>query len=518
MKKILLLTLYTSLASAAFSQIPEDVLKYSWQPTNGTARINAVGGAMGSLGGDITATFVNPAGLAFYKTSDIVLTPGYSFLKNKSDYRGTNASDKDNYFNLGATGFVSGWKGAGKWESKALSIAVTRTANFSNRIYYTGQNDFSSGAEQYASEAANSGIHIDDLAGSNSLSFGTRMAAWNYLIDTASLPNHNGQDIVSMAMWDQLKNGNPFLVNQTTTTETSGGITEIALGYAANLRDKFYLGGSIGLPIVSYEKTNTYHEADATGDNDNNFNFYDLKETFTTKGMGINLKLGMIFKPAEYIRLGLAVHTPTWYGLEDSYYGEMAVNLDKYRTVPGTTSINSTALNGGPAPTYSYDLSSPWRIMVSGSYVLREIEDVRKQKGFITADVEYVTYKSQKFQNAEDYDDNGYYDGLNTVMKSYYKNAVNFKVGGELKFTTLMTRLGFAYYGNPYSDSELKANKMFISGGLGYRNKGIFVDLTYAHALQKDVNFPYRLPDKANTFADTKTSGGNISLTLGFKI
>ena len=132
--------------------------------------------------------------------------------------------------------------------------------------------------------------------------------------------------------------------------------------------------------------------------------------------------------------------------------------------------------------------------------------------------MEYVTYQSNKFRNAEDYDNESYYDQVNAAMKDYYKGAFNFRVGGELKFTTIMTRLGFAYYSNPYSDKELKANKMFISGGLGYRNAGMFIDLTYVHGLQKDVNFPYRLPDKSNTYATTKASGGNIMLTFGFKI
>lgn len=513
-----LITLLTLSSHLVFAQIPEDVLKYSWQPVNGTARINAVGGAMGSLGGDISATFVNPAGLAFYKTSDIVLSPGYSFLNNKSTFRGTKASDKDKFFNLGASGIVSGWQGSGKWTSKAISLAVTRTANFSNRVYYTGQNDFSSGAEQYAAEAAGSGIALDDIPGSNALSFGTRMAAWNYLIDTAQLPGHNGPDVISMAMWNSLKNGGDFLVNQSQFIETSGGITEIALGYAANMQDKLYIGGSIGVPIVKYQKDTRYREEDATNNPNNNFNFYELNETNTTKGVGVNLKLGVIAKPAEFIRLGLAVHSPTWYSMEDSYYGQMSVNLDQYRTTPGTTSVNSNILNGGASPIYKYELVSPWKFMLSGSYVLREIEDVRKQKGFITADIEYVTYKSNKFRNAEDYDDNGYYDAVNNTMKEYYKNAFNFRVGGELKFTTIMTRLGFSYYGNPYADKELKANKMFVSGGLGYRNAGIFIDLTYTHAIQKDVNFPYRLPDKANTFANTNGNGSNIMLTLGFKI
>jgi hypothetical protein len=516
-KKILLGTLIL-FSFSLNAQIPEDVLKYSWQPTNGTARINAIGGAMGSLGGDISATFVNPAGLGFFKTSEIVVSPGFNFLKNKSNFRGTNAKDNGSNFNLGTSGIVAGWQGNGRWSSKAISFGITRTANFSNKVYYTGKNDFSSYAEQYAAQAAGSGLSLDDILNSNSVSLGTRMAVYTYLIDTARLGSNPDPDVVSLSMYDQLKNGGAFLLDQSHTIETTGGITELAVGYAANMDDKLYIGGSIGLPIVKYQKKSTFREEDATGNNDNDFDFSELSETFTTKGMGINAKLGIIVKPVELVRLGLSVHSPTWYSFEDSYQATMSVNTENYRSTAGTETVSSDLFTGNQTPTYKYELISPWKFLLSGSYVLREAEDVRNQKGFLTADVQYVTYGSNKFRNAEDYDDDGYYDQVNATVKDYYKGAINFRVGGELKFTTIMTRLGFAYYGNPYADKELKANKMFVSGGLGYRNAGIFIDLTYVHGLHKDVNFPYRLPDKANTFATTKGSGGNVMLTVGFKI
>ena len=44
--------------------------------------------------------------------------------------------------------------------------------------------------------------------------------------------------------------------------------------------------------------------------------------------------------------------------------------------------------------------------------------------------------------------------------------------------------------GNPYKDRDLKANRMLLSGGLGYRNHGFFIDLTYVHQISKDINFP----------------------------
>ena len=518
MKKQLLTSVLAILALSASSQIPEDLLKYSWQPVNGTARINAIGGAMGSLGGDITAIFTNPAGLAFYKTGDLVLSPGYNFLKNKSNFRGTSFQEKDKFFNLGPTGVVGGLNGNGNWTNKAISFAVNRTANFSNKIAYGGQNDFSSFGEQYAVEAANSGLNIGDILNSNLISIGTKMAVYSFLVDTATIGGRPLPDFVSLSMLDNLRNGAPFLVNQAKYVETSGGITELAFGYAANMDDKVYIGGSIGVPIVKYEKRSSLIEQDATGNTDNDFDFAQTTETFTTKGVGVNVKLGVIVKPADYLRLGLAVHSPTFYGLDDTYQGMMEVNLENYRSTPGTTTVTSDIFTDGRVPKYQYSLTTPWRFMLSGSYVLREIADIREQKGFITADLEYVTYKGNRFANGEDTDDGGYYHRLNDVVKSYYKNSVNFRIGGELKFTTIMTRLGFAYYGNPYSDKELKANKMFISGGLGYRNAGMFIDVTYVYGLQKDVDFPYRLPDKANTFANTKSNGGNLMLTLGFKI
>ena len=80
-----------------------------------------------------------------------------------------------------------------------------------------------------------------------------------------------------------------------------------------------------------------------------------------------------------------------------------------------------------------------------------------------------------------------------------------------------MARLGFSYYSDPYKESELKGKKMYLSGGLGYRNKGFFLDLTYVHSLTDDINMPYRLNDKANTFATIKGTGGNIAVTAGVK-
>ena len=110
-----------------------------------------------------------------------------------------------------------------------------------------------------------------------------------------------------------LENG--IALQQQKTIQTKGGIYEIALGYAANMDDRFYLGGSLGIPIVDYERFTKYRESDPSGNPNNNFDYFELNDYLTTKGFGVNAKLGVIFKPQEAIRLGLAVHTPTFYSL-----------------------------------------------------------------------------------------------------------------------------------------------------------------------------------------------------------
>jgi hypothetical protein len=253
----------------------------------------------------------------------------------------------------------------------------------------------------------------------------------------------------------------------------------------------------------------------------NNFRFSRLEEKLTSTGVGLNAKLGIIFKPVQQMRFGVAIHTPTIYGLKDKLYTKMVTDVEGLfrRTNPNDPGIDSITSDYYGSPDYKYNLSTPWKFLVSGSYVFHEVEDVSKQRGFITADVEYVTYGSSKFSSADDAaDDEAYYEGVNKAVKAAYKGAFNFRVGAELKFSPIMVRAGYAQYGNPYKEGGLKASRRNISGGLGYRDKGVFIDLTYVHSIIKEVNFPYRLADKANTFANIKSNIGQIILTFGFKI
>jgi len=497
------------------AQLPEDALRASWTVPSGSARQQAIGGAMGSLGGEISSNFVNPAGLGFYKTREIVISPGFRLMQDKADYlNAQNSGHTASNFNLGASGYVTSHIGF-NGNNSVFSIAVNRTANFNNHVYYEGRNDYSSAAEQYSEELAYSGFNgdIDGAIKSASLSYGTRMALYTYLVDTATI---NGTPQVIA------RSQNAGVVLQQNDVQTSGGITEIALNLATSLKDKWYIGGGLGIPILSYTRRQTYHESDASGNTDNDFDSYTYTEKYTSSGFGLNAKLGVIFKPSNAVRVGLAIHTPSLIGVTDKIHSSMNTSLEKF-SVPQQVTSDYLDANYGGGNTVKYNLYTPWRFIASGSYIFGGGEsNVRSQKGFITADVEYVTTKTSHFKPENTDDDSGstddYYNAVNAAIKNIYRNYLGLRLGGEMKFNTLFARAGAAYYTNPYQNSkELKANKLFLTAGTGWRNAGMFVDMAFVLGISKDVNFPYVLSDKNNVVSALKQTSGTLILTVGFK-
>jgi hypothetical protein len=496
------------------AQEPADALRYSWTIPNGTARQQAIGGAMGSLGGDISALYVNPAGLGFFRTNDFVMTPGFNFLKNNSTYYNRTETDKKSQAGLGTTGFVAGSPETMKRNRKrssAFSIAINRTAGFGNNILYRGSQSQNSYSQKFLEEISTQNV-TDPNAVAQNFPFGTSLAFNTYWIDTiggGSPGNYQFQTRAPIASG---------LLQENKIT-TRGGIYDISLGGALNINDKFYWGGAVSFPILNYKRDATFTEADTTENPNNNFDFASITEHLSTSGFGFNLKGGIIYKPSEFIRLGLALHTPTYFFLTDKYRATVTTNTESYQ---GLLTQSSGTLTGGADAEFKYGLLTPYRIIGSISYVLREVEDVKKQRGFITADIEYINYKAASFQPDHNNNDDftkSYLKTLNKAIDNAYKGAFNFRAGGELKFTTVMVRLGGAYYGNPYKNINGEKGSMAqLSGGLGYRHKGVFVDLAYVHLVKKDVHFPYRLQNTAYSGASIKGTGGNVLLTIGFKI
>ncbi len=498
------------------AQEPDDALRYAWTQPNGTARQQAIGGAMTSLGGDLSALFVNPAGLGFYKTGDLVFSPSYQQTRNKSTYLQRTETDQRGNVGFGSIGVVLGTQfaqeGSGQRPQKnktgAFAIALNQSANFNSNLLYRGLNNRQSYSQRFLEEVGGIG---DANKVAQNFPFGSSLAFNTYWIDTiagGSSGNYRYKSRATPASG----------LLQENSVRSRGALNELALGYGGSIDDKLYFGFTLGIPFVFYDRTSTFTEADATQDL-NNFNYATIEQRLETNGNGLNLKMGFIYRPAPFWRFGAAFHSPTWMRLTDIYSASVTTDTENYK---GVQTQSSSVFTNGEDAQLTYFLLTPYRLMVSGSYVINETEDVKRQKGFLTADLEYVNYNSTSFrvdpETGNTASTRTYFKELNNTIDNSYRSALNLRVGGELKFTTLMVRAGMASLGNPYKESYAAgARRLQWSGGLGYRNKGNFIDLTFVHTSGKDTHYAYRLTQQAVAGAAVLSRGSRAVVTLGHK-
>ncbi len=501
---------FTFLSSGAMAQEPADALRYSFTGHAGSARTRAIGGAVVSLGGDITAAAVNPAGLGFFRTSEFIFTPTLGLNNTKINYLATESRQNKTAFDISNFGFILPKEGSvnGNWRNFTVGLGMNRRANFNNITYLKGNNNESSYSEKYLEELINNNVTNPNDAASK-FPYGASLALNTYLIDTIGGANGTILGYRSLAT---PKTG----VVQEQTIKTSGGINDYYIAASGNLMDRLYVGGGITFSQLKFERTSTYRETDATNNQNNNFKFFETQESLLTEGIGVGINLGVIVRPIDQLRIGAAFHSPVLYNMDDLYTTQISTDVEGYQ---GKTFLQQSSrdFNSGEAGEYQYDFTTPTRWMFGISYLFNAVEDVKQQRGFLSADIELINYRKAKFNTGSLTNGINYLEQVNAAIKEQYRSAINMRFGGELKFNTIMVRLGYNFLGNTYQSASLKGIQSNISGGLGYRNKGYFIDLTYVHRTIKDATFPYKLDNGFFAPGYVKGTNGNVVMTVGMK-
>ena len=116
---------------------------------------------------------------------------------------------------------------------------------------------------------------------------------------------------------------------------------------------------------------------------------YALENYLHTTGTGYNLKLGIIARPNNALRIGVAFHTPTYYSMKDTYSTSLGFEYSGQKSSV-STDVGETW----------YRLRTPWRFIGS-------LAGVIGTKGIISVDYERVAYNSMKLQ--DDYGNDYFY-------------------------------------------------------------------------------------------------------------
>ncbi|NVN94828.1 MAG: outer membrane protein transport protein [Bacteroidetes bacterium] len=482
MKKIVI-TIVFAIASIStiFAQNEIDALRYSQIYYGGTARSTAMGGAFGALGADFSSLSQNPAGIGLYKISEFTFSPSFYIGKTESKFMDSPVRDDYKYnINLGNIGFVYTFFKRGNYveepgfKSAQFGFGINRLNNFNNRMVMEGFNSSSSMLNQYVNYA--NGYNSNNLN-----SFDTRLAYDTYLINPKSSDSLHYTSVV---------NGD---VTQRKTVSSSGSMNEVVMSLGGNYSDKLYIGATLGFPFIRYYEQSTYKEMDTVSNN--NFNSFTVSDDLKTTGAGINFKFGLIYRPIDMIRLGLAFHSPTYYySMQDEYSRRIESDL-----ATGKFSANS------PKGSFEYELTTPLRVIGSLAFVIGEY-------GLLSADYEFIDYSEPRLR-AENTD---FYD-QNDAIQTKYTTTSNIRIGTEWRLNPLAFRAGYAIYGSPFKSGINDGKRTTLSFGLGFREKQFFIDFAYAYTKQSEDYYFYDPSVVALSPVKNDLKGSNIMMTIGFK-
>lgn len=503
--------LLTYSASSVFAQDETDALRFSYLKPQATARSMGIGGALGALGGDFASLSINPAGIGVYRRSEFTFTPSLKLNNTQGTYLSKQMDDNSTRFTINNLGLVATSAQRGQryerssWKSASFGFGINRLADFSNNYTYGGymninpfDDNSSSGAEVFSIDANKYPGDVNNSGASGTPAY---MGYQSYLLDTS------GGNYIPVTF-------NTTGVNQLRSVTQRGGISELAISFGGNYEEKLMLGATLGIPVVRYKREIVYEEKDATNNTNNLFDSFTYTESLITRGSGINLKLGAIFKPVEALRLGAAIHTPTLMTLKDEFNKSLTVNSENFKNVLGVGGSPTTRVDA-PTNTYQYSLVTPWRGVLSAAGIIGKY-------GFISVDYEYVNYGSARFyfDNA----DRSLENSINTAIKNSYKGASNLRVGMEGRIDQVSLRIGFGYYGSPYKTTTVNADRIEVSAGIGFRTDSWFVDLGFVNSRSQMQEQPYTLdpsaPGYANVIVPTatlKNNFNNAALTFGVK-
>lgn len=488
MKRIYYIFIFLIIGGTLSAQTIDDALRFSKHDYSGTARSMSMGGAFGALGGDFSSLSINPAGIAIYRSSEFTFTPSLELVETSN----SDVNNDEYSFTIGNIGYVASviprlapTKGIQNFN---FAIGYNRVANF-NREGFLMTLESATSRLDYWAEMSN-GTHPDNL-----YAFEEQLAYDTYLL------NHDDDFNYITPLYPN------DVMDQMKYIDEKGYIGEYIIAGGLNISHKLYLGASIGIQDVYYKSTSTYIETIFGLDgneipNTSALEEFAFREYLKTTGAGVNFKIGAILRPVKNLRLGIALHTPTYYNLDERYETSMSSqftpNMNDQPEFPEDGDASHEKYSEFVARS-NFDLETPFRAIFSGAYLLGK-------RAIISVDYEMIDYSNSEF------DDNDYND-LNRSISESYESTHNLRIGGELRLNpNFSLRGGYARIGDPYKGVIDESYESY-SGGLGFKQNNFFFDLGYQFR-EYDENYNFY---PGSDIVTMNNKNHQVRMTFGFK-
>lgn len=554
-----------------------DGYRISQPDMKGTARFMGMAGAFGALGGDLSTLSQNPAGIGVYRSNDIGFTVNLDCQKAGSESPGFQTDQSQTKFLLNNTGAVFTLKlPSSTVPNLNFGFTYNKGASFNRK--YQGRIGLRNSLSNYMAGMANSSgpnggpLYEGDVTSTDGFdpyypNDGGTAAPWLTILGYDSYlitPSGQGADTQWFGQWGNGTSGvGSFLV------EDKGSQDEYNIAVGGNIANVVYWG--MNFDIINFKYTqNAYWNEDLSGayvpeaDASQSVRTtadWTMHNYYNVNGSGFNYQIGVIVKPIQELRFGLAFHTPTWYNLTETY----GAGID-YRYAGTETGGAST--NNGQLAYNDFCFRSPMKLIAS-------VAGVIGNSFILSLDYEWTPYDKMKFSQAGsygigddwDYDyweppfygyskapqqpalpgatraadwdlgDDFYY--TNEDVKTYYQATHTIRLGAEYRVTpNFSVRAGYSYVTSPvkqdvrddmvpvYTAGTLTNYRLdnetnYATFGLGYRGNHFYADLAYVYKNMQSEYHAYTPDTGVDAIPSPKSklslTNNQIVLTAGYR-
>lgn len=525
MKKVIFIVTLMSFGYCTIAQdFVDNALLFSRSQTAGSARMQGIGGAHVSLGGDYSAGLVNPAGLAMYNRSEFTISPGLTSNDISSTYQGTKSSASKSMFNIPGISFVYHHE-TGKEKGflgGSFGVSMTRTNDLNRKFSYAGDNSDNSIVDYFIDDAE--GLDPESMLWNQGSSPGqyfttlTGLAYNTFLMEDFIAEDNNGREFYAYrSVLSPVPSEGPGLPAEVRTvfqeefSESKGSQNQWSISYGANFSDKLFVGAAVGITSIRYKLTQSFRESDfrySIYQDYDPINNFQTQETYDIRGSGVNFTVGAIFRPVNFLQIGASLVTPTFHRITDTYTARIDSRWNYYGDPdePSFPSQQDVSEHFEDIPVISeYNLSTPLRFTTGATLI--------SKFGFVSGSVEFVNYAKAKYNN--DFSDN--FDPENQAVKTAYQPVVNYRVGAEYRYNILRVRAGYNYLADPFKrESDIDRSIQSFTGGLGVRLNSFFIDMGAVFSSTEGLRSPYSSSIGPNPIALQKLKSTNYILTVGF--
>lgn len=491
MKKILSIMTAAMLGTAVSAQETYDNAQLASKDLNGTARYVGMGGAMEALGADISTMGTNPAGIGMFRRSMVAGSFGFNTQQDAKSFGNANKTN----MSFDQAGFVYSMR-SGRHSMVNFGFNYTKSKNFDQILTAAGKLNNASQNKLSAMKNANGVYTLQDKNNglvSNSGAYSQADYLYSNVLFNhydATKPDDPNNAMLSEGNKGVIVNkhtGLPVYYNATGYDfgrSTTGYIGQYDFNVSGNSNDRFYWGFTVGIYDVHYNSSSLYSESLVDG----NTAIGDVAMNDERKitGTGFDVKAGLIFRPAEEspFRIGLYVHTPTWYDLTTRNYTVLNNN---------TNEAYGSTERGKSSESYDFKFYTPWRFGVSlghtvGNYLA------------LGATYEYADYTTNDIRVNDggevDYWGN-YYEtsSRDEAMKQNIKNSLKgvhtVKLGMEFKpEKNFAVRLGYNYQSAMYNKNGFKDGSL-ESYGTYYASTTDYTNWKDTHRFTAGVGYNY---------------------------